>query len=265
MLGTHVDHHSNAMRSLRGEPERRRGGGVRVVGSTAEESSRPRTDGLERCLAGYSPVAKAWMWLAWRESDRRFTKAFGENPNSISSSIDKAADDGLHRMDRPPDVRRQLGARIGRNRRWQKLVRRGRQALALDDMRTIADRDPDIIAIMPCGFDIARTLPEMSALTERAGWSRLSAVRNKRVYLTDGNQYFNRPGPRSSNPRRFSPSCCTPISFPSVTKARVGFACLARCEMIQAKSLSQRRRDAENLQLPSTQFGWPALRLGDFA
>jgi iron complex transport system substrate-binding protein len=56
--------------------------------------------------------------------------------------------------------------------------------------------DPDIIAIMPCGFDIPRTLSELEPLTNRAEWEQLSAVRTGRVFVTDGNQYFNRPGPR---------------------------------------------------------------------
>jgi iron complex transport system substrate-binding protein len=62
-----------------------------------------------------------------------------------------------------------------------------------DDLRRA---DPEVIAILPCGFDIARTRREMPALTAQPGWSGLRAVRNGRVYLTDGNQYFNRPGPR---------------------------------------------------------------------
>ena len=36
----------------------------------------------------------------------------------------------------------------------------------------------------------------MPPLTSRPGWDRLSAVGSDRVFLTDGNQYFNRPGPR---------------------------------------------------------------------
>lgn len=56
--------------------------------------------------------------------------------------------------------------------------------------------DPDVIAVMPCGFDIPRTESEMSVLTDQPDWPRLRAVRENRVYLTDGNQYFNRPGPR---------------------------------------------------------------------
>lgn len=60
----------------------------------------------------------------------------------------------------------------------------------------LVDRDPDVVALMPCGFDIPRTRDELDPLTARADWHRLRAVRNRRVYVTDGNQYFNRPGPR---------------------------------------------------------------------
>ena len=56
--------------------------------------------------------------------------------------------------------------------------------------------DPEVIVIMPCGWDPARTQPEMHWLTDRPEWTQLRAVRSGRVHLTDGNQYFNRPGPR---------------------------------------------------------------------
>lgn len=56
--------------------------------------------------------------------------------------------------------------------------------------------DPDVIAILPCGFDIPRSQSEMHWLTTRPEWRELSAVKNGRVFVTDGNQYFNRPGPR---------------------------------------------------------------------
>jgi iron complex transport system substrate-binding protein len=56
--------------------------------------------------------------------------------------------------------------------------------------------DPDVILVMPCGFDLERTVSEMYWLTDRPGWRNLQAVRNRRVFVTDGNQYFNRPGPR---------------------------------------------------------------------
>jgi iron complex transport system substrate-binding protein len=57
-------------------------------------------------------------------------------------------------------------------------------------------KDPDVIVLMPCGFNIDRTKAELDALVSQPGWTRLKAVREQQVYLTDGNQYFNRPGPR---------------------------------------------------------------------
>lgn len=56
--------------------------------------------------------------------------------------------------------------------------------------------DPDVIIFMPCGYDILRTQQEATALTHRPEWSSLKATQTHQVYVTDGNQYFNRSGPR---------------------------------------------------------------------
>jgi iron complex transport system substrate-binding protein len=56
--------------------------------------------------------------------------------------------------------------------------------------------DPDRIIVMACGFDIERARRELPALERLPGWASLRATRDKQVYLTDGNAYFNRPGPR---------------------------------------------------------------------
>jgi iron complex transport system substrate-binding protein len=60
----------------------------------------------------------------------------------------------------------------------------------------LIDSDPDIIISMPCGFDLDRTRSEMYWLTDRPEWPKLRAVQMGQIYLADGNQYFNRPGPR---------------------------------------------------------------------
>jgi len=49
---------------------------------------------------------------------------------------------------------------------------------------------------MPCGFDLERTEREMFWLVERPEWKSLRCVTQGQVFLADGNQYFNRPGPR---------------------------------------------------------------------
>jgi iron complex transport system substrate-binding protein len=57
--------------------------------------------------------------------------------------------------------------------------------------------DPEVIVVMPCGFDLERTRQEMQqALAIHSQWQQLRAVQNQQFYLTDGNAYFNRPGPR---------------------------------------------------------------------
>lgn len=56
--------------------------------------------------------------------------------------------------------------------------------------------DPDVVAVMPCGFALEETRRDLHYLTERDGWDELQAVQNERVVLLDGNAYFNRPGPR---------------------------------------------------------------------
>ena len=61
---------------------------------------------------------------------------------------------------------------------------------------TLATYDPDVIAIAPCGFDLARTKLESQVLPKQPYWSALSAVRNERVFLADGNAYVRRSGPR---------------------------------------------------------------------
>jgi iron complex transport system substrate-binding protein len=57
-------------------------------------------------------------------------------------------------------------------------------------------QNPEIIVVMPCGFSIERTMKEINLLLELPGFTELKAVKNDRFYIADGNQYFNRPGPR---------------------------------------------------------------------
>lgn len=60
----------------------------------------------------------------------------------------------------------------------------------------LINTDPDYIIITPCGFDLERTRQEAEMLLANSDWQNLKAVKNNQVYLTDGNAYFNRPGPR---------------------------------------------------------------------
>ena len=61
---------------------------------------------------------------------------------------------------------------------------------------TLVATNPDVIIFMPCGFDLERTRTEAMQLKNRLEWQNLQAVQSGRVYVSDGNSYFNRPGPR---------------------------------------------------------------------
>jgi iron complex transport system substrate-binding protein len=73
--------------------------------------------------------------------------------------------------------------------------------------------DPDAIVCMPCGYDLARTRTEMHWLDGRPEWNTLRAVREAQVYLADGNQYLNRPGPRMVESLRILAEVLYPEAF----------------------------------------------------
>ncbi len=60
----------------------------------------------------------------------------------------------------------------------------------------IVEFDPEIIVVAPCGYDLGRAHKSMRDLIELPDWSNLSAVREQKVWLADGNALFNRSGPR---------------------------------------------------------------------
>ena len=63
-------------------------------------------------------------------------------------------------------------------------------------VEAVAAADPDAIVLMPCGYDLSRTVEDGRALLADPAWGRLRAAQAGAVYATDGNAYFNRPGPR---------------------------------------------------------------------
>jgi iron complex transport system substrate-binding protein len=56
--------------------------------------------------------------------------------------------------------------------------------------------DPEVVVVVPCGFDLVRAGAELRALAAHPRFRGLRAVRAGRAFAADGNAYFNRPGPR---------------------------------------------------------------------
>ena len=60
----------------------------------------------------------------------------------------------------------------------------------------IMERQPEVIVLMPCGFDVKRGLQDLPLLSQREGWNSLPAVQENRVYVIDAGAYTSRSGPR---------------------------------------------------------------------
>lgn len=77
----------------------------------------------------------------------------------------------------------------------------------------ILKANPDILVLMPCGFSIQRTLQEINSLIDLPGWNDLKAVQNQKVFIVDGNQYFNRSGPRITDSIEIMAEIINPKQF----------------------------------------------------
>ncbi|MDE0204311.1 MAG: cobalamin-binding protein [Rhodospirillaceae bacterium] len=138
------------------------------VGTALGIDARPIRDGLLARVAAIAERAKALprrrvLTVEW--SDPPMTAGnWVPEPVSLAGGIDTLGADGSH------------SPRI--------------------TVEAVAAADPDAIVLMPCGYDLPCTVADGRALFADPAWSGLRAVQAGAVYATDGNAFFNRPGPR---------------------------------------------------------------------
>lgn len=65
--------------------------------------------------------------------------------------------------------------------------------------QNVLDAKPEVMLLMPCGFDTRRAVKESEPLRSREGWNAMPAVKSANVYALNGSAYFSRPGPRLVN------------------------------------------------------------------
>ena len=66
------------------------------------------------------------------------------------------------------------------------------------DIEEIIYSDPDMIIMMPCGFNTKRTITEYNnILKENQEWNSLRAVKNNRIFAVDANSFFSKPSIRT--------------------------------------------------------------------
>ncbi|MGB9169156.1 MAG: cobalamin-binding protein [Nitrososphaeraceae archaeon] len=82
----------------------------------------------------------------------------------------------------------------------------------------IKDFDPDKIILMPCGFDIDRTLIEYNRTIKKdIEWNSLKAVKNLEIYAVDAGSYFSKPGPRTFSGVEILAKIIHPHDFKHIT------------------------------------------------
>jgi iron complex transport system substrate-binding protein len=66
------------------------------------------------------------------------------------------------------------------------------------NMKEISKSDPEIIILMPCGFNTKRVIEEYdSILKDNPEWSNLHAVKNKKIFAVDANSFFSKASIRT--------------------------------------------------------------------
>ena len=66
------------------------------------------------------------------------------------------------------------------------------------DIAEVINSNPDIIILMPCGFDTARTISEYNLiLKNNRAWNSLNAVKNNQIFAVDANSFFSKPSIRT--------------------------------------------------------------------
>ena len=93
------------------------------------------------------------------------------------------------------------------------------------DWQEVVDARPDVLFISCCCFDAKRALQDIPILTAQPGFHDLLAARTGRVYITDGNAYFSRPGPRLVDSLEILAHALHPDVHPAPVGARSAELC----------------------------------------
>ena len=60
----------------------------------------------------------------------------------------------------------------------------------------VADANPDVVVLMPCGIGVTQAKVEFDTLPDRSRWENLRAFKNSQAYVVDSGALFSRSGPR---------------------------------------------------------------------
>src|SRR5690242_15192079 len=107
------------------------------------------------------------------------------------------------------------------------------------DWADLAEANPDVILLAPCGFKIAQTVGDLQLLIQNDAWLKLRAVTRGQVYLIDGHHFFNRPGPRLVESAEMVAEILHPVRF-SFGHRGIGWMPLSEGIMTQQETVTNR-------------------------
>jgi iron complex transport system substrate-binding protein len=82
----------------------------------------------------------------------------------------------------------------------------------------ISKSDPEIIILMPCGFNTKRTIKEHNnILKNNSEWNDLRAVKNKKIFAVDANSFFSKPSIRTVTGLEILAKIIQPKNFASLS------------------------------------------------
>ena len=89
----------------------------------------------------------------------------------------------------------------------------------------ISNSDADVIILMPCGFDVSRTISEYTKILENnEKWNSLKAVKNKSIYAVDANSFFSKPSIRTIEGIEILAKIIHPKEFEEITVPKNSFS-----------------------------------------
>lgn len=84
----------------------------------------------------------------------------------------------------------------------------------------VSEADPDVVILIPCGFELKRVLTEAKTPTVWPHLKDLRATREGSLFAVDGHHLFNRPGPRLVDSLEVLAELLHPESFQFEATAR---------------------------------------------
>ena len=81
----------------------------------------------------------------------------------------------------------------------------------------VAEAKPEMLFIAACGFNVERTMQDLPVLDNVMMQKEFASLKPEKVFVADGSQYFNRPGPRLVDSLEILAHAIDPIVHPLPT------------------------------------------------